>query len=103
MNRLGSAGVVERRQANYAFSLLLRSQPFVQDSNLVSLFSCRNFDKKIRRGEKRLESILMYGIVVGILGVLAEFQRKSKVVDAFPNSFALKQYVLRTPKHRAFE
>lgn len=45
MNHLCSACFEGIILENHAFSLLLKSLPFVQDSNLESLLSCRDFEK----------------------------------------------------------
>ena len=65
---LGSARVLGRIQAKYAFCLFPKSMTFVQ---------------LIITGEKRLNFIVMDGTAVGILDVLREFQRKSEVREAF--------------------
>ena len=102
VHRLGSAQVAGRRQANHVFSLFLKFLSFVRESHLVSLFSWSDCEKRTTTGENRLDSIVKDGSATCILGILPEFRRRREVVEAVTNSLAVKQYLLRTPKHRAF-
>ena len=102
VHRLGNAHVAGRRQANHVFSLFLKFLSFVRESYLVSLFSCSDCEKRTTTAENRLDSIVKDGSAKCILGILTEFRRRIEVVEAVTNSLAVKQCLLRTPKHRAF-
>lgn len=75
---------------------------FRTKEDLECLFTCAKCESRTEDGEeKRMDTVIMDGTALGILGALPQFERITSVVPPIQR-VSTRQDIMRTPKHRQF-
>ena len=96
-----SAPSVNRQTGNEALCRFLMLLRFPNSCDFTELFTCNECTNRDLPGKERMDTVVMDGTALGILGKLPPFERNSSIVPAV-SRIPRHKYIMRTPKNRAF-
>ncbi len=92
---------LNRQTTKEAFCKFLMALRFPNNEDVCNLYGCTNCEKREEEDIKRMDAIVLDGTAMSILGKLPPFDRQTSTAHA-AERVAIEQYIIRTPKKRAF-